>query len=249
MPSHRFYIPPDSWTPESLVLSEDESHHCLNVLRLGEGDKVVAFDGRGSEVNSTVASADKGAVRLAPATAHKSPEFATRIALGQAGPNGKTMDLIIEKATEIGVAEIHPLLSDRTVIKLDPAEREKKRDKWQRVAIEACKQSGQNHLPSVGTPKTPEQFFAAAPKYDLLLVASLQPGSKHLKELLAEHADETGAAPTSVLILIGPEGDYTPAEINLSQNAGCRPMTLGPIVLRTETAAIYSLSVLAYELL
>lgn len=245
----RFYIPPENWTPESLTLSREESHHALNVLRLAEGDRVVAFDGRGAEVSTTIAGADKGAVRLVPAAVQKSPPLRARIALGQAVPKGKNMDLIIEKATELGAAEVHPLLSERTVIKLDPAERAKKQDKWQRLAVEACKQSGQNYLPAVSAPQTPEQFFAAPPAYDLMLVASLQPGSRHLKDILGELGGEAGARPASVLILVGPEGDYTPAEINLAQNAGCRPMTLGPIVLRTETAAIYALSVLAYELL
>ena len=247
---HRFYISPEAWNPEDLTLGESESHHCLNVLRLEEGDKVIAFDGRGSEVNTTIATAAKGAVKLAPAPAQKSEEIGARIALAQAVPKGKNMDLIIEKATELGAAEIHPLLSERTVVKLDAAEREKKRDKWQRVAIEACKQSGQNYLPTVSAPQTPEQFFAGAPPaYDLLLIASLQPGTRYLKDILTEHESEHGGRPKSTLILIGPEGDYTPSEVNLATNAGCQPMTLGPIVLRTETAAIYSLSVLAYELL
>ncbi len=246
----RFYIPPEAWDPEALTLSEAESHHCLNVLRLGRGDRVTAFDGRGSEVATTIADDARGAVRLAPAPAVRSPEIAARIALGQAVPKGKNMDLIIEKATELGVSEIHPLLSERTVIKLDGEEREKRRAKWQARAVEACKQSGQNYLPAVSAPQTTEQFFAAGrPAYDLLLVASLRPGSRHLKDILAEHGAEAGGRPASALILIGPEGDYTPNEINTAQGAGCLPMTLGPIVLRTETAALYSLSVLAYELL
>lgn len=246
----RFYIAPDDWNPDQLVLSEAESHHALNVLRLEQGAKVTVFDGRGSEINTSITVAKKGAVELASGPAQRSAELGAKIALAQAVPKGKNMDLIIEKATELGVAEIHPLLSERTVIKLDAKERTKKQDKWQRVAIEACKQSGQNYLPTVTAPQTPEQFFAGGrPAYDLLLVASLQPGSRHLKELLAEHQQNSGGRPKSVLILIGPEGDYTPSEINAAQNAGCLPMTLGPIVLRTETAAIYSLSVLAYELL
>ena len=247
---HRFYIPAERWNSEALVLSEAESHHCLTVLRLGEGDKVVAFDGRGSELSTSIESAAKGAVRLAPGPVQKSPELRARIALGQAVPKGKNMDLIIEKATELGVAEIHPLLSERTVIKLDPEEKSRKREKWQRIAIEACKQSGQNFLPSVSEPQTPEHFFAGGRlPYELLVIASLQPGSRHLKTILAEHEEHVGGRPASALVLIGPEGDYTPAEVNLAQNGGCLPMTLGPIVLRTETAAIYSLSVLAYELL
>lgn len=161
------------------------------------------------------------------------------------------MDLIIEKATELGVAEIRPLLSERTVIRLNPQEAEKKREKWQRTAIEACKQSGQNWLPTVHAPQSPENFFNSGfPPCALPLVASLQPGSRRLKNILSGYrADNEGSTPDSALILIGPEGDYTPAEINMAQNAGCLPMTLGPIVLRTETAAIYSMSIIAHELL
>ena len=130
-------------------------------------------------------------------------------------------------------------------------ESDKKREKWHRVAIEACKQSGQNWLPIVHTPQTPDKMFTSEQhQYDLMLIASLQLGSSHFKEILSEYeATHKTGKPSSLLMMIGPEGDYTPAEINLAQNAGCLPMTLGPIVLRSETAAIYSLSVLAYELL
>ncbi|MCP4849810.1 MAG: 16S rRNA (uracil(1498)-N(3))-methyltransferase [Verrucomicrobiaceae bacterium] len=248
---HRFYIPPEAWIPEDMALPEAESHHCLNVLRLGQGDRVTAFNGRGYEITTTIAEAQKGAVKLASCPPQKTPELQTRITLCQAVPKGKNMDLIIEKATELGVADIHPLLSERTIIRLDAEERERKREKWQRVAIEACKQSGQNWLPTIHTPQTPESFFTSGfPDCHLPLVASLQPGSRRLKDILSGYrADNEGSTPDSALILIGPEGDYTPAEINMAQNAGCLPMTLGPIVLRTETAAIYSLSILAHELL
>ena len=248
---HRFYIPPETWTPEELILPEAESHHCLNVLRLGEGDRVTAFNGRGLEINTSIAEAKKGAVRLDSAPPQKTPALQAHLTLCQAVPKGKNMDLIIEKATELGVAEIRPLLSERTIIRLDKQEMEKKREKWQRVAIEACKQSGQNWLPTVHIPQSPENFFASGfPDCDLPLVASLQPGSRGLKDILSGYrADHQGSTPDSALILIGPEGDYTPAEMNMAQNAGCLPMTLGPIVLRTETAAIYSLSILAHELL
>ncbi len=248
---HRFYIPPESWTSENLTLPETESHHCLNVLRLSKGDRITAFNGRGSEIMTTIAKAEKGAVMLTNSPPQKTPELTARIILCQAVPKGKNMDLIIEKATELGVAEIHPLLSERTVIRLKPAEAEKKREKWQRIAIEACKQSGQNWLPTVHAPQSPENFFAHGfPACDLSVVASLQPGSRRLKEIISEYStDNEGTTPGSALILIGPEGDYTPAEINMAQNAGCLPMTLGPIVLRTETAAIYSLSIIAHELL
>ncbi len=159
------------------------------------------------------------------------------------------MDPHRAEATELGAAAIAPLLSERTVIHIEDDDAAKKREKWQAVAIEAAKQCGQNWLPEIHAPQSPKQFFQANPKFDLMLIASLQPGSLHFKKVLEEYASAGKGKPTSALILVGPEGDFTPAEISLAKSGGCRPITLGPIVLRTETAAIYSLSILGYELL
>jgi 16S rRNA (uracil1498-N3)-methyltransferase len=166
--------------------------------------------------------------------------------LGQAIPKGKNMELIIEKATELGAARIVPLLSERTVVSVDSDDALKKKQKWQRVAIEASKQCGQNWLPAVLTPQTPKEFFNGGHGFDLMLIASLQPDAQPLKKLLADFGAQR---PRKVLVLVGPEGDFTPAEISLAKAHGCRPVTLGPIILRTETAALYCLSVLSHELL
>ena len=102
----------------------------------------------------------------------------------------------------------------------------------------------------VATPVTLDQLFAQNPAHDLLLIAAIEPGARRLKELLAEWSSlhPRKSKPASVLVLIGPEGDFTPAELGLAKSRGCLPMSLGPIILRTETAAIYSLSTLAHEL-
>ena len=245
---HRFYIPPAAWHPDALTLDEGESHHALNVLRLQPGDKVVAFNGQGSEATALVATeSTKRAVHLKVVHRAKTPPLPCRITLAQAIPKGKNMDLIVQKATELGAAEIAPLLSERTVSKVEDDESAAaKQAKWQATVIEAAKQCGQNWLPTVAAPQTPRDFFAGrgARAFDLMLIASLQPDSRPLHAYLEEH----GSRPASALILVGPEGDFTPAEIALAKSAGCRPITLGPIVLRTETAAIYCLSVLSYEL-
>ncbi len=159
------------------------------------------------------------------------------------------MDLIVQKAVEIGAAAIVPLISDRTIVRLEAEDAAQKQQKWQTIAIEAAKQCGQNWLPEVGTPRTVAQFFAATPPFDLQLIGSLQSDALQLKQILADYSAEHGHRPASVLMLIGPEGDFTPAELNLARSHGCRPITLGPIILRVETAAIYCLSVLSYELL
>jgi 16S rRNA (uracil1498-N3)-methyltransferase len=183
------------------------------------------------------------------------------------------MDLIVQKAVEIGAAEIAPLISERAIVHLEAKEAAQKQAKWQQVAIEAAKQCGQNWLPTVQLPKAPRDFFltveagaSAAQDFgthptsalggppqnrglDLRLIGSLQSDAVHLKTILADYEREHHTRPASVLMCIGPEGDFTPAELNLARSNGCNPITLGPIILRVETAAIYCLSVLSYELL
>ena len=163
------------------------------------------------------------------------------------------MDLIVQKAVEIGAAEIAPIISDRTVVQVDSESAAQKQSKWQQIAVEAAKQCGQNWLPKVHSPRKLAEFFssveAGVSPADLQLIGSLQPGARHLKKILADYSSEHQRPPRSVLMLVGPEGDFTPAELALARRHGCEPITLGPIILRVETAAIYCLSILSYELL
>jgi len=246
---HRFYIAPELWNADNLKLDAAEAHHALDVLRLKVGDRVVVFNGNGVEVTAEIFAMGRSSVDLRAIHTGKSQPLPCKITLGQAIPKGKNMDLIVQKATELGAAAIVPLLSERTVVQVDGDDAAKKREKWQAVAIEAAKQCGQNWLPIVEKPQTPKEFFQKSPRYDLMLIASLQPDARHLKQVLKETTDALGKRIASALVLIGPEGDFTPAEISLAKGSGCAPITLGPIVLRTETAAIYTLSVLGYELL
>ena len=246
---HRFYLAPESWNPDALSLRGSEAHHCRNVLRLEPGAKIVLFDGLGRECTAEIISAEPAQIRLSKLHEAQTPPLRCRITLGQAIPKGKNMDLIVQKAVEIGAAEIVPILSDRTVVRLDEENAASKQAKWQTVAIEAAKQCGQNWLPRVQTPQTLAHFFQEHRRFDLQLIGSLQSDAVHLKKILAEYSAEHGDRPASVLMLVGPEGDFTPAELSLARSHGCRPITLGPIVLRVETASIYCLSVLSYELL
>jgi 16S rRNA (uracil1498-N3)-methyltransferase len=241
----RFYIPAAAWRPDRLVLDSGESHHAVDVLRMKAGDRATVFNGEGTEAEAELVKAGKQSLELRRLSLHRTPPLACRITLAQAVPKGKNMELIIEKATELGAAEIAPLLSERTVVRGSEGDHIRKQQKWQRVAVEACKQCGQNYLPRVAEPCTPRAFFDRGQRFDLMLIASLQGDSLPMKRALAE----AGARrPKSVLILVGPEGDFTPAELSLAKSHGCRPVTLGPIILRTETASIYCLSVLNHEL-
>lgn len=249
---HRFYIAPENWDPEALSLTGPEAHHARDVLRMEAGEKLVVFNGQGREITAQIVGLSADEVRLQKLhEAHTLP-LRCRIVLGQAIPKGKNMELIVQKAVEIGAAEIAPLISDRTVVQIDPESAAHKQRKWQQTAIEAAKQCGQNWLPRVNPPKKLGEFFSSvesSPAFDLRLIGSLQPDARHLRNVLAEYRNEHRHLPRSVLMLVGPEGDFTPAELSLARRHGCQPITLGPIILRVETAAIYCLSILSYELL
>ena len=222
------------------MLSTEEAHHALHVLRLKVGDTLNVFDGRGHEAQARVAETTKDSLCLTILQHSNTPSLPCRITLAQAIPK-KSMDLIVQKATEFGVASIVPLVSERSVVKLD--EDSKRIDRWREIALEACKQCGNNWLPEIQPPRKTRDFLNSPGQFDLKLIASLQPDSKLLKPILGD-----APAPKSMLILVGPEGDFTPAELGLAKSAGCLPLSLGPLVLRAETAAIYTLSILHHEL-
>jgi 16S rRNA (uracil1498-N3)-methyltransferase len=246
---HRFYISAEDWNPDALRLRDAEAHHARDVLRMKRGDRAVVFNGRGREITAEIVDLAKNEVRLRKLQESETPPLRCRITLGQAIPKGKNMDLIVQKAVEIGAAEIAPLISERTIVDLDSKEAEQKQAKWQQLAIEAAKQCGQNWLPTVCAPQKLKDFFAHAAPVDLRLIGSLQPDAIHLKKVLSDYADQHRDRPKSVLMMVGPEGDFTPAELALAKSHGCLPIMLGPIILRVETASIYCLSVLSYELM
>ena len=248
---HRFYIAPETWNSVAPMLSGSEAHHAREVLRMKAGEKLVLFNGQGREITAEIVDLSGAEIRLRKLHEAETQPLQCRIVLGQAIPKGKIMELIVQKAVEIGAAEIAPIISDRTIVQVDSESATQKQSKWRQIAIEAAKQSGQNWLPHVHTPRKLAELFSMAPEesFDLRLIGSLQPDARHLKKILADYSREHELRPRSVLMLIGPEGDFTPAELSLARRHGCRPITLGPIILRVETAAIYCLSILSYELL
>jgi len=246
---HRFYISPENWNPDALSLSGGEAHHARDVLRMKRGDRAVLFNGRGREITAEVVDLTRDEIRLRKLHESETRPLRCRITLGQAIPKGKNMDLIVQKAVEIGAAEIAPLISERTIVDLDQKEAEQKCEKWRQVAIEAAKQCGQNWLPQLHAPRKLKDFFSRSENFDLRLIGSLQPDAIHLKKILSDYAEQHQDRPKRILMMVGPEGDFTPAELALAKTHGCRPITLGPIILRVETAAIYCLSVLSYELM
>jgi 16S rRNA (uracil1498-N3)-methyltransferase len=245
---HRFYLPPEKCRENSLRLDGREAHHALHVLRLKRGEQVAVLDGAGNEFFCEVENGSRDSVLLRVTKKNFVPAPSCSVTLLQALPKGKIIESIIQKSVELGARRIVPVLSERVVTQLDGGDAENKRDKWQNVAIEAIKQCGAAWLPKIETPQTIEEFLAREEKFDLSLVGSLQKERQHPRKIFNKFEKENGHLPKSIGIWIGPEGDFTLDELRVIQDSGAQPISLGNLVLRVETAAIYCLSILNYEL-
>jgi len=240
---HRCYIDPADWNDSEMTLTAEERHHLSDVLRAEEGDTVAVFDGKGREATARIEShGSKTVLRVLKLESNPRPAFS--LTLIQALPKGKKMDLIVEKATELGVSAIHPVITERTIVRLDDNQRKERGERWQRIALNASRQCGTSWVPDV----KPVSDFTAAVKecgdFDFVVVGSLQADTGQIHSVVDRVRDKK---PRRVAAIIGPEGDLTLNELNEASSAGAVPVSFGSLVLRVETAALYVLSVLKYE--
>ena len=219
----------------------------MRVLRLGPGDGVTLLDGAGVEARGSIIAADKRAVRVAVRERIVHPPLHCEVTLLQALPKGRLMDSIVEKATELGVSRIVPLLTEHTVSRPDEDHAASKLEKWQTTALEAVKQCGNPWLPRVEAPVSFVDFLRRNERFDLALVASLHPGARSMRAVFAEFQAREGRRPASVAVWVGPEGDFTPQEIAALVSSGVQPITLGRLVLRCDTAAVTTLALALNE--
>lgn len=249
MPDFRCFTPDAPPEARAITLSPGETRHLVTVNRARPGAPVTAFDGKGNEWECVLSeSRDQGGAVLRVRAHCRHPPPACPVTLAQALPKGKAMDLIVRKATELGAAEIVPLITERTEARLDAARRENKGDKWGQTVIEAAKQSGNSHPPRVAPVQSLERFLAEAQPGGLALIGSLRPEARHLRSIVEEWRGAGRFPPAKTCWLIGPEGDFTPAEMEAALAAGFLPVSFGRRVLRCETAAVHALSILNYEL-
>ena len=246
---HRFYLPPDQCRGNALRLDGREARHALRVLRVKYGELVAVLDGIGNEFLCTVESCSRDSVMLTVSLKHFTPPPPCPITLLVAVPKGKIIEDIIQKSAELGANRVVTLLTERVVTRLGESDREHKRAQWQAVAIEAIKQCGAAWLPKVETPLTIGEFLARPATFEMSVVGSLQTERRHPREVIREFEKASGRLPKSAAVWIGPEGDFTLEELKEIQDSGAQPISLGPLTLRVETAAIYCLSILNYELL
>ena len=240
---HRFFVPGIQDTDVEVQLPEAEARHASRVLRIQPGEIILLLDGSGGEHLGDVTAVGRRdlVVRLTEHR-HQSPR-PCEITLVQAVAKGPAMEGLLHRAVELGCSRLVPLVSERSVSRPDaPA---LKQERWQALAIEAAKQSGNPWLMTVETPITPAEWLRQPRRHELILVASLEHTAQHPHLPLLDHFQRTGNPPRSAAVLIGPEGDFSPAEYGAFRAAGAQPITLGPHVLRVETAATAVLAILA----
>lgn len=213
------------------------AEHVTRVLRLGAGDPVTLFNGDGMDYPSRIKSLRRGSVEVAvESTAPARAESPLALTLVQGIARSERMDLVVQKATELGVTAIQPLLTARSVVKLDPGARAKKLAHWRGIAIAACEQSGRARVPAIAAPLALSQWLQqSAPAGALCLLLAPDAG----RSLVA-----TAAGAQSALLLVGPEGGLEESERDAALAVGYLPCRLGPRVLRSETAAVAALTVL-----
>ena len=240
----RCFIHPVAWCAERLVAEDDEAHHLIHVLRVRPEQPIVAFDGAGRSADCEIESIQKHRVELRVVQQREHARAAVQITLVQAVPREQKMDLVIQKAVELGVGAIVPVLTRHSLVRLHKEAGEAKQARWDRIAINAAKQCGSVWLPVFSPVQALSDFLAGPRGYDLFLTCSLEPDARPLREVIQT---ARGQSPRSIAFLVGPEGDLSQEERAAVRHAGARPVTFGELVLRTETAALYALSVLKYE--
>lgn len=229
--AHRFYVTEPLAEESVVTLPRDRSLQIAKVLRLRPGDEIVLFDGLGGEFPSrlTEVSPEKTVVSTGPRRAGRAdPEPAVHLA--PALLKADKFDWVVQKATELGVVAITPVITERTVISLAADRAGRRRERWQRIAIEAAEQSGRTRIPAVADPIPFAKLLERTPGAPVIL--------------FWEGEREQGLAPamsgngSPLLVLVGPEGGFTPGEVQAAASAGARTVSLGPLILRSETAAI-----------
>ncbi len=226
MADPRFYTGPQKLEPGLVALSETESRHAASSRRLGVGDEVVLFDGRGGEARGHIESIDRRAVRVEiAAVERRAADALIELTLAVSFPKGPRQDVLVEKCTELGVAAIWPMRCERSIAELSPH----RFGKLRRTVIEACKQSQRAWLCELLEPVSFAKVLGAVGQFEAAVIADGNAGQ----------SDAGGpTSHKSVLALVGPEGGFTTGELEAAREAGCGTLRLGQTVLRTETAAM-----------
>jgi 16S rRNA (uracil1498-N3)-methyltransferase len=237
----RFFITPEQVTAPHIIIAGEDVRHIVTVLRMKIGEELLLCDGQGNEYRVRITALGRTAVTTEIVGQEKHGIRLPRITLGQGLPKSDKMDFIVQKATELGVSRIVPLVTERTIVKVK--DEEKRTSRWQKIAREAAMQSNRPDIPKVDAVIAFKDFLRTLnPEAGTLLLLSWEEGREPVKNVLRR---QSGVQ--TIVVLVGPEGGFSTAEAELARAKGFHPVSLGPNILRTETAALAVLSMIGYE--
>ncbi len=243
---YRFYVSADQLAEKEVFISGGDVNHIKNVLRLEVGDWIVACDGNGTDYVSRIQSiCSDEVVASIEKVQPTGTELPVRITLFQGMPKKDKLELIIQKAVELGACEIVPVMTKRTVVKLSEKKKINKRlERWQSIAYAAAKQCDRGIIPTVHKPVSYEEALAMADQLDYNVIPyELQTGMEEARKIVDQACKQR-----SLGIFIGPEGGFEPEEVERAMTRNIHPMTLGKRILRTETAGMALLSILMFQM-
>ncbi len=243
---HRFFVEEPAMGANSITITGGDVNHIKNVLRMSVGDKICVINGQNNKeyyCEITALGSDTVDTRICEIR-ESDQELANEIVLFQGLPKSDKMELIIQKAVELGVHTIVPVSTDRTVVKLDAKKEANKRKRWMSISESAAKQSGRLRIPKVTQVVSFKEALEMAGKMDVRLIPyELAEGMEKTREIMS------GIQPRqSVAVFIGPEGGFESGEIEKAREIGVQSITLGKRILRTETAGLVTLAMLVYNL-
>lgn len=238
----RFYANREKVLSGKIMLSADETHHLFSVDRFKEGDTVLVFDGEGVEYESVISGKKNGCAVLEIKRQIKKEENRYTLRVAVCLPKKVKFENIIEKCTELNVDEIIPLISNRTIVRIDQSKMEGKLRRWQKKAVESSKQANRAKFPRIRTVCKFSEFISTMSDKSLVLIPTLY-SNNNLREALGDIKLRR-----DIVVLIGPEGDFDLEEVKMAEDKGAVPVSLGETVLRVETAVIFAVSVINYEL-
>ena len=244
----RVIVPPEAVRGDTVTIDDPgDVHHLLRVLRVKVGAPLECVDGHGHRYRGRISRCARSGlmmeIRERFQDAQAGAQAVPRLVLGQAIIRPERFEWIVEKATELGVGRISPLVTERTVIRLSGDQAERKRQRWARIAREATAQCGRSVIPTVDSPSSLEAFLDSLTPSPMIFIPTLAVNGSPLREAL-----EARGPTASAVVLIGPEGDFTRGEVEMARRHGAVPVSLGRATLRAETAAIAVLAILRYAL-
>jgi 16S rRNA (uracil1498-N3)-methyltransferase len=242
---NRFYCGSVKITGDKALLSEESIvHHIRDVLRLKQGEELVVFDQSGCQYKAVIDNilAREIVLKVKEVIPADNAGRRAKICVACAIPKKSKFDDIIDKLTQLGADTIIPMLTERVVVKLEKEKQEQRKERWQKIALAASQQSQRNSIPRVEKVMDFDQVMAFSSGFDMKLIPTLPGEREPLKGILKD------TRPENILVLIGPEGDFSASEVETALGSGFIPVSLGDLVLRVETAAVYITAILNYEL-